>query len=100
MPGKRGHFRDVHFKTSDHGYESVAEAEKENCMSEVFATFFLFLMCCLKLKGRRDIRTGRESTGIENYGSSSVSEKQTNKTKHKMKKQHHTEDIVKIRVGI
>lgn len=35
-------------------------------------------MCCLKLKGRRDIRTGRESTGIENYGSSSVSEK-TNK---------------------
>jgi len=51
--------------------ESVAEAEKENCMSQVFATF-LFLRCCVKLKGGRDIRTGRESTVVENYRSNGV----------------------------
>lgn len=68
--------------------ESMAGAEKENCMSEVFATF-LFLMCCLKLKGGRDVRTGRESIVIENYGSSGISGKKNN-----------AEDAVRIRVGI
>lgn len=53
MPGKKGHFRDVHFKTSDHGYESVAEAEKENCMSEVFATFFFIFNVLSKTEGKK-----------------------------------------------
>lgn len=67
--------------------ESMAEAEKENCVSEVFATF-LFLMYCLKLKGGRDVRTGRESIVVENYRSAGVPGRK-----------NPTEDTVNIRVG-
>ena len=74
VPGKRGHFGDVHQVMGK--CESVAEAEKENCMSEVFATF-LFLMCCLKQKAGRDIRTRRESIVVENYRRSGVSRKKS-----------------------